>query len=89
MLGRQDCVRLFLDEGHVEIDSNPVENAIHSLATNRRNTLFAGNDEGCCNWAQFRQVHRNIPDERRRALRLFARHAAVAYRRNPCYRGRW
>ena len=46
MLRRQDGFRLFLDDGHVDIDSNLVENAIRSPAMNRRNALFAGHDEG-------------------------------------------
>ena len=53
MLKRQDGFRLFLDDGRVDIDSNLVENAIRSPAMNRRNTLFAGHDEGGRNWARF------------------------------------
>lgn len=53
MLSRQDGFRLFLDDGHVDIDSNLVENAIRSPAMNRRNALFAGHDEGGRNWARF------------------------------------
>lgn len=53
MLRRQDGFRLFLDDGHVDIDSNLVENAIRSPAMNRRNALFAGHDEGGRNWARF------------------------------------
>jgi transposase len=53
MLCRQDSFRLFLDDGHVDIDSNLVENAIRSPAMNRRNALFAGHDQGGRNWARF------------------------------------
>ena len=53
MLKRQDGFRLFLDDGRVDIDSNPVENAIRSPAMNRRNALFAGHDEGGRNRARF------------------------------------
>ncbi|SFP17593.1 IS66 family transposase, partial [Paracoccus pantotrophus] len=53
MLRRQDGFRLFLDDGHVDMDSNLVENAIRSPAMNRRNALFAGHDEGGRNWARF------------------------------------
>ena len=53
MLKRQDGFQLFLDDGHVDIDSNLVENAIRSPAMNRRNALFAGHDEGGRNWARF------------------------------------
>lgn len=53
MLTRQDGFRLFLDDGHIDIDSNLVENAIRRPAMNRRNALFAGHDEGGRNWARF------------------------------------
>ena len=53
MLRRQDGFGLFLDDGHIDIDSNLVENAIRSPAMNRRNALFAGHDEGGRNWARF------------------------------------
>lgn len=53
MLKRQDGFRLFLDDGHIDIDSNLVENAIRRPAMNRRNALFAGHDEGGRNWARF------------------------------------
>jgi transposase len=53
MLRRQDGFRLFLDDGHIDMDSNLVENAIRSPAMTRRNTLFAGHDEGACSWARF------------------------------------
>jgi transposase len=53
MLRRQAGFRLFLEDGHVDMDSNLVENAIRSPAMNRRNALFAGHDEGGRNWARF------------------------------------
>jgi len=53
MLKRQNGFRLFLEDGHVDMDSNLVENAIRSPAMNRRNALFAGHDEGGRNWARF------------------------------------
>jgi transposase len=53
MLRRQDGFRLFLEDGHVDTDSNLVENAIRSPAMNRRNALFAGHDEGGRSWARF------------------------------------
>jgi transposase len=53
MLKRRYGFRLFLDDGHVDMDSNLVENAIRSPAMNRRNALFAGHDEGGRNWARF------------------------------------
>jgi transposase len=53
MLKRQHGFGLFLEGGHVDMDSNLVENAIRSPAMNRRNALFAGHDEGGRNWARF------------------------------------
>ena len=44
------CV--YLDDVRVEMDSNPVENLIRPLALNRKNSLFAGHDEGAQNWAR-------------------------------------
>lgn len=41
----------FLDDGRIEIDSNTVERSIRGIALNRKNALFAGNDEGAANWA--------------------------------------
>ena len=53
MLRRRDGFRLFLDDGHVDMNSSLVETAIRSPAMNRRNALFAGHDEGGRNWARF------------------------------------
>jgi len=53
MLRRQDGFRLFLEDGHIDMDSNLVENDIRSPAMNRRNALFAGHDECGRSWARF------------------------------------
>ena len=53
MLRRQDGFCLFLNDGHVDMDSNLVENAIRSPAMTRRNALFAGHDDGAHSWARF------------------------------------
>ncbi len=45
-----DGLQVFLTDGRVEIDSNPVENAIRPIALGRKNALFAGHDEGGKNW---------------------------------------
>ena len=37
-------LQLFLDDGRVEIDTNPVENRIRPLVLTRKNALFAGHD---------------------------------------------
>jgi hypothetical protein len=41
----------FLDDGHIDIDSNVVERAIRPIALNRKNALFAGSDGGGEHWA--------------------------------------
>ena len=53
MIRREKGFRLFLDDGHVDIDSNLVENAIRGPAMKRRNALFAGHDAGGRHWARF------------------------------------
>jgi transposase len=42
---------LFLDDGRIELDTNPVERAIRPIVLNRKNALFAGHDRGAENWA--------------------------------------
>jgi hypothetical protein len=41
----------FLDDGRLELDTNPVENAIRPIALTRKNALFAGHEVGAENWA--------------------------------------
>ena len=41
----------FLDDGRIELDTNPVENAIRPVALTRKNALFAGHEVGAENWA--------------------------------------
>lgn len=45
-------LKLFLEDGTVEMDSNVVERAIRPIALNRKNALFAGHDEGGRTWAR-------------------------------------
>ena len=42
---------VFLGDGRVELDTNPVERAMRPIALNRKNALFAGSDEGARHWA--------------------------------------
>ena len=42
---------LFLTDGRIELDNNPVERTIRPIALNRKNALFAGHDAGAQNWA--------------------------------------
>lgn len=46
-----DGLKLFLDDGTVEMDSDIVERAIRPIALNRKNALFAGHDEAGRRWA--------------------------------------
>jgi len=46
-----DGLKLFLTDGHIEIDNNSVERTIRPIALNRKNALFAGHDAGAENWA--------------------------------------
>ena len=41
----------FLENGTLELDTNPVENQIRPIALTRKNALFAGNEIGAENWA--------------------------------------
>lgn len=41
----------FLDDGRVDLDTNPVERAMRPVALGRKNALFAGSDEGAEHWA--------------------------------------
>lgn len=42
---------LFLSDGRIELDNNPVERTIRPIALNRKNALFAGHDTGAQTWA--------------------------------------
>ena len=46
-----DGLILFLTDGRIEMDSNPVERTIRPIALQRKNALFAGHDAGAQNWA--------------------------------------
>ena len=41
----------FLDDGRLEMDTNSVERAMRPIGLNRKNSLFAGHDQGAVNWA--------------------------------------
>ncbi|MDT7953765.1 MAG: IS66 family transposase [Acetobacteraceae bacterium] len=41
----------FLNDGRIELDTNSVERAMRPVALSRKNSLFAGSDEGGANWA--------------------------------------
>jgi len=44
-------LNLFVTDGRIEIDNNPVERTIRPIALNRKNALFAGHEAGAQNWA--------------------------------------
>src|SRR6185312_2793935 len=41
----------FLEDGRIELDNNSVERAMRPVVLSRKNSLFAGSDEGGANWA--------------------------------------
>lgn len=50
-LNHWDGLERFLADGRIEIDSNSVERAMRPVALSRKNSLFAGSDDGGANWA--------------------------------------
>jgi len=50
-LARWPALCRFLDDGRIELDTNPVERAIRPVALGRKNHLFAGSDGGAERWA--------------------------------------
>lgn len=47
----EDGLKVFLNDGRVEMDNNSVENAIRPIALLRKNAMFAGSEVGGRNWA--------------------------------------
>ncbi len=50
-LNHWDGLARFLEDGRIELDNNSVERAMRPVALSRKNSLFAGSDEGGANWA--------------------------------------
>jgi hypothetical protein len=50
-LNHWDGLGRFLEDGRIEIDSNSIERAMRPVALSRKNSLFAGSNEGGENWA--------------------------------------
>jgi hypothetical protein len=50
-LARWEELSRFLNDGRIELDTNPVERAIRPVALGRKNHLFAGSDGGGVRWA--------------------------------------
>jgi transposase len=50
-LNHWDGLERFLEDGRIELDTNSVERAMRPIKLSRKNSLFAGSDEGGSNWA--------------------------------------
>jgi hypothetical protein len=50
-LNHWDGLERFLEDGRIELDTNSVERTMRPVALSRKNSLFAGSDEGGENWA--------------------------------------
>ena len=50
-LNHWDGLERFLEDGRIELDNNSVERAMRPVCLSRKNSLFAGSDEGGANWA--------------------------------------
>jgi transposase len=50
-LNHWDGLARFLDDGRIELDNNSVERSMRPVALSRKNSLFAGSDEGGEDWA--------------------------------------
>ncbi|MGY3412826.1 hypothetical protein ACVWZV_008992 [Bradyrhizobium sp. GM5.1] len=63
----------FFEDGRLELDTNPVENAIRPVCLTRKNALFAGHEIGTENWALLESP----------PIAPSTYHAQVAKRRDP------
>ena len=50
-LNHWDGLTRFLNDGRIELDTNSVERAMRPVCLSRKNSLFAGSNEGAENWA--------------------------------------
>jgi transposase len=50
-LNHWNGLQRFLEDGRIELDNNSVERAMRPICLSRKNSLFAGSDEGGENWA--------------------------------------
>ena len=50
-LNHWDGLERFLDDGRIELDNNSVERTLRPVCLSRKNSRFAGSDEGGENWA--------------------------------------
>src|SRR5271157_5182051 len=92
-LNHWDGLERFLEDGRIELDNNSVERAMRPVALSRKNSLFAGSDEGAENWACLaslietalcRARHSAVYAERRTMPSQFLRrHAHREFRSDP------
>ena len=50
-LGHWDGLVAFLDDGRIDVDTNPVERSMRPIGLGRKNALFAGSAAGGRDWA--------------------------------------
>ena len=50
-LNHWEGLQRFLDDGRIELDNNSIERAMRPVCLSRKNSLFAGSDEGGASWA--------------------------------------
>ena len=50
-LNHWDGLEQFLEDGRIELDTNSIERAMKPIILSRKNSLFAGSDEGGANWS--------------------------------------
>jgi transposase len=50
-LNHWDGLVRFVDDGRIDLDTNAVERAIRPVILSRKNSLFAGSDDGGVNWS--------------------------------------
>ena len=71
-LNRWSGLSRFLDDGRIDLDTNPVERSIRPVALSKTNSLFAGSDGGARRWAVVGFLGQDCQAERGRAVCLAA-----------------
>jgi hypothetical protein len=55
---------VFLADGRVELNNNTVERDMRPIGLGRRNSLFAGSENGAASWAVLASlIHTTLPPE--------------------------
>src|SRR3954463_10270867 len=71
-LNHWDGLQRFLDDGRIELDNNSVERAMRPVCLSRKNSLFAGSDEGG-ELGVFGVTDRDLQAQRRQSTGLLHR----------------